>query len=211
MHPLRSYFEVARSRVMRRMGWYAAATAWLALTIAFGAYAAGQMSALQHADLLAYLGGFLTSLHGGLPPGPQLMRAAIFGDGRLVLLGWLLALSLIGVFLSWISLGVKGFAVGFSGAFLLSELGGRGFALLVLGVLPPALIVLPSLMLLCEAAMTYVAEFYHARWRGPAIAQALVRFAGAGGLSLAGIVLAAIVEAYISPLALHLLWPYVGS
>ncbi|MDA8345831.1 MAG: stage II sporulation protein M [Thermaerobacter sp.] len=211
LHPLRAYFDLARARVLRRIGWYAAATAWLLLAIAFGAYAAGQLSALQRADLLAYLGGFLGSLQGGLPPGSQLMRAAIVGDGRLILLGWILALSLVGVFLSWLSLGVKGFSIGFSAAFLLGELGPRGLALLGLGVLPPALIVLPSLMLLCEAAMGYVGDFYHARWRGPAIAQAVMRFAGAGGLALAGIVLAAIVEAYFSPLALHLLWPYVGG
>ncbi len=211
MHPLRAYFELGRNRVMRRIVWYLAGAAWLLLAIAFGAYAAGQLSALQRADLLAYLGGFLGSLHGGLPPGPQLMRAALLGDGRLVLLGWIFALSLVGVVLSWLSLGVKGFAIGFSAAFLLGELGPRGLILLVLGVLPPALLVLPSLMLLCEAAMAYASDFYHARWRGPAIAQALARFAGAGGLALAGIVLAAILEAYVSPLALHFLWPYVGG
>lgn len=211
MHPLHTYLEFARTRVMRRLGWYIAAGAWLLLAIAFGAYAAGQLSALQRADLLAYLGGFLGSLHGGLPPGPQLMRAAIVGDGRLVLLGWVLALSLIGVVLSWLSLAVKGFAVGFSGAFLLGELGTRGLLLLLLGVIPPALIVLPSMMLLSESAVLYASDFYHARWRGPAITQALLRFAGAGGLALAGIVLAAIVEAYLSPLALHLVWPYVGG
>lgn len=211
MHPLRGYYEVARSRVVRRVGWYVAAAAWLVLAICFGVFAASQLSAVQRADLLGYLGGFLGSLYGGLPSGPQLMRSAIVSDGRLVLVGWVLALSLLGVFLSWLSLGVKGFAIGFSGAFLLGELGTRGLVLLMLGVVPPALLVVPSLMLLCESAVAYLTDFYHARWRGPAIAQALIRFAALGGLAFAGIVLAAIVEAYISPLALHLLWPYVGS
>lgn len=211
MHAFAAYLDLVHARVERRLGWYVAAVAWTLCAIAFGAYAATELSALQRADLLAYLGGFLGSLRGGLPPGEQLMRAALLQDGRLVLLAWILALSLVGAALSWLTLGVKAFAIGFSSAFLLGELGSRGLLLLLLGVLPPALLVLPSLWLLSEAAMGYLRDFYRARWRAAGIAEALWHFAGSGAIALAGIVLAALVEAYLSPLALHLVWPYVGG
>ena len=211
MHTLDLYLDIAVRRVRRRVGWYLAAAAWSALAVAFGVYAAGQLSALQRSDLLAYLGGFIGSLQQGMPQGPALMRAALYADGRLLLLSWLLALVVVGVVTSWLWLAVKGFAIGFASAFLLGELGGRGLLLVLLGVVPPALLVLPSIWLLSEAAALYASDFYRARFKAPAMLSALVRFAGAGAIAAGGIVLAATAEAYLSPLALHLLWPYVGG
>ncbi len=211
MHTIDLYLDIAMRRVQRRFGWYLAAAAMSVLAIAFGAYAAGQLSALQRSDLLAYLGGFLGSLQQGLPQGPALMRTALYADGRLLVVSWLLALLVVGAVTSWLWLAVKGFAVGFASAFLLGELGGRGLLLVLLGVLPSALLVLPSIWLLSEAAALYASEFYHARFKAPDMLSALVRFAGAGAIAAGGIVLAATAEAYLSPLALHLLWPYVGG
>ena len=211
MHTIDLYLDIAVRRVRRRFGWYLAAAAWSALAVAFGVYAAGQLSALQRSDLLAYLGVFVGNLQHGMPQGPALMRAALYADGRLLLLSWLMALVVVGVVTSWLWLAVKGFAIGFASAFLLGELGGRGLLLVLLGVIPPALLVLPSIWLLSEAAALYAAEFYRARFKAPAMLSALVRFAGAGAIAAGGIVLAATAEAYLSPLALHLLWPYVGG
>ncbi len=211
MHTIDLYLDIAVRRVQRRLGWYLTAAAMSVLAIAFGAYAAGQLSALQRSDLLAYVGGFLGSLQHGLPQGPALMRAALYADGRLLVVSWLLALLVVGAVTSWLWLAVKGFAIGFASAFLLGELGGRGLLLVLLGVLPAALLVLPSIWLLSEAAALYASEFYRARFKAPQMLSALVRFAGAGAIAAAGIVLAATAEAYLSPLALHLLWPYVGG
>lgn len=211
MHTIDLYLDIAMRRVRRRFGWYFAAAAFTVLAVAFGAYAEEQLSALQRSDLLAYLGGFLGSLQHGLPQGPTLMRAALYADGRLLLLSWMLALVVIGMVTSWLWLAVKGFAIGFASAFLFGELGGRGLVLVLFGVLPPALLVLPSIWLLSEAAALYAGECYRARFKAPAILSALVRFAGSGAIAAVGIVLAATVEAYLSPLALHLLWPYVGG
>ena len=211
MHTIDSYLDIAIRRVRRRLGWYFAAVAWSLLSLGFGAYAAGQLSALQRSDLLAYLGGFLGSLQHGVPQGPALMRAALYADGRLFLLSWLLALVVVGVVTSWLWLAVKGFSIGFTSAFLLGELGGRGLLVVLLGVLPPAMLVLPSIWLLSESAALYASDFYRARLKAPQMISALVRFAGTGAIAASGLVLAATAQAYLSPLALHLLWPYVGG
>ena len=211
MHTIEFYLDIALRRVRRRLGWYLAGAAWSVLALAFGAYAAEQLSPMQRSDLLAYLGGFLGNLQHGLPQGPALMRAALYADGRLFLLSWLLALVVVGAVTSWLWLAVKGFSIGFASAFLLGELGGRGLLIVVLGVLPPAVIVLPSIWLLSDAAALYASDFYRARFKTPAMLAALGRFAGAGAIAAMGLVLAATAEAYLSPLALHLLWPYVGG
>lgn len=211
MHAIDLYMDIARRRLERRLGWYLAAAAFTLLAIAFGAYAAGQLSALQRSDLLGYLGGFLGSMQHGLPQGPALMRAALYADGRLLVLSWLLALMVVGAVTSWVWLAVKGFAIGFASAFLLGELGGRGLLLVLLGVVPPALLALPSIWLLSESAALYAGDFYRARFKSQAMLSAVVRFAGAGAIAAIGIVLAATAEAYLSPLALHFLWPYVGG
>lgn len=210
MRSMSFYLDIALRRVQRRFGWYVAAAAWSLLTAAFGVYAADELSAVQRSDLLGYLGGFLGALQHGLPSGPALMRAALAADGRLLLVSWLLSLAVVGVVAGWLWLALKGFAIGFASAFLLGELGGRGLILVLLGVLPPALLLLPSIWLLTEAAAQYASDFYRARLRTPAMLMALVRFAGSGAIAATGIVLAAMAEAYISPLALHALWPYVG-
>jgi len=211
VHALPAYLDLARTRVERRLGWYVVIVAWCLLAMAFGVFAAAELDAVQRADLLSYLGGFLGSVRSGLPPGTQLMRSALLSDGRLLLIAWACTLCLVGAVLSWFTLGVKSFAIGFSAAFLVGELGGQGVVLVLTAVVPPALLVLPSMMLLCEAAMAYVGDFYRARWRAPGIMQAFWRFGASGALALCGIVLAAVVEAYVSPLALHLLWPYIGK
>lgn len=208
---LAGYADAAVRHVRDRLGWYVAALVWCVLGIGFGWYAAGQLTALQRADLLGYLGGFLGHLQGGLPSGPQMMRAALWQNGRIVVVVWLLSLTVLGVLSCWLALAVKGFAVGFSSAFLVAELGGRGAVLVLFGVLPPALLVLPALMLLCEASGGWAHAVYRARFRAGPVAAAFWRFGAAFAVAVAAVALAAAVEAYVSPLALNLLWPYVGG
>lgn len=211
MDVLRGYVDAAAEHVRVRLSWYVAAVVWSTLGIAFGWYAAGQLTALQRADLLAYLGGFLGQLHGGLPSGPQMMRAALWDNARVVLLVWVLSLTIVGSLFTWLALGVKSFAVGFSSAFLLSELGGRGVLLILLGVLPPAILLLPALMMLCETSGSWARDVFRAHFRSQVVAASLWRFGGALTLAVAAVTVAALVEAYLSPLALNALWPYVGG
>lgn len=208
---LTGYVDAAVAHVRDRLGWYLAALVWCLLGIGFGWYAAGQLTALQRADLLSYLGGFLGNLRGGLPSGPSMMRAALWQNGRIIVLVWLLSLSVVGALSAWLALGVKGFAVGFSSAFVMGELGGRGAVLVLLGVLPPAILLLPALMLLCDASGAWAREVYRVRFQGSQMTAAFWRFGGALLICVAAVALAAILEAYLSPLALNVLWPYVGG
>ncbi len=206
---LRSALE---RHLQANIGPYLAALVFVILGMALGLAAVGVLSPLQKADLLRYLGGFMTGLRDGGVSGPAVMREALGTNLRSVLVAFVLGLTVIGLPGLAMLLVLRGFVVGFTAAFLAQELGARGYLLIAAGVIPPTLLLLPALMALGVGAFRFAARLVQTRLHDRAqILEAGGRFMATGALAAALVVGAAVLEAYVSPLLLSALWPFVGG
>lgn len=194
------------------VGAYLAALVFVILGMALGLAAVGVLSPLQKADLLQYLGGFVNGLKDGGVSGPAVMRQALGANLKTALAAFVLGLTVVGLPVLAMLLVLRGFVVGFTAAFLAQELGARGYVLIAAGVLPATLILVPALMALGVGAFRFAAKLFQTRLRSrSAVLEAGGRFLATGALVAALMLGAAVVEAYLSPLLLSALWPFVGG
>lgn len=194
------------------LGAYLGAFLFVILGVALGFSAVGVLSPLQKADLLQYLGGFLGSLKAGQAFGPPVMRLALADNLRSTAVAFLLGLSVVGLPVLTLLLVLRGFVVGFTAGFLAEELGAKGYLLIAAGVLPANILLVPASMVLAVAALRFATGLFRSRLRVRSLVlEALTRYGAAAALVAALAVLAAGLEAYVSPLFLSALWPYVGG
>lgn len=175
--------------------------------VAFGALAVGALEDNQKLELVHYLRHFLGAVRGegeGPPAARQVFSLAFGSNLRTVGLIFLLGLSVIGVPLVPVVVFLRGFILGFTVGFLMSQLGWPGFGMVLLAVLPQNLILVPALLILAAAALAFGGAIVM-RHRGgrpwPAALQLMVLAAGAL-VAAAG---ASLMEGYIAPLFLRLL------
>lgn len=175
--------------------------------VVFGSLAAGAMSLQERQDLTALLRGFMHGLdvETRLPPG-QALHTALSGHGRTLLLFWLLAVSVIGavgvVFVSF----MRGFVNGFVVALLVEELGTRGVVFAAAAVLPHNLLVVPALVVAGAAVLTFARKTAVGCLgrRRLHFQRDLLLCTGLLLLTAPCLALAALVEAYVTPILMRL-------
>lgn len=178
-----------------------------------GSIAVHTLSEQQKEELLTYLQGFFRSLGADANVTPEaVVRHSLFDNvAKTVGLVWLLGLSIIGVPLIVAIVFLRGFMLGFSIAFFVSEMVYRGLALAIVSIVPHNLIIVPAILLSAGAALSFSLA-------------ALVTLFGRRGYNMyrqflsttllcivAGICLvgAALVEAYVTPILIQLAGRYL--
>ena len=173
--------------------------------VVFGALAVGSLDPRSKQEMVRYLGESLSGLSGSGPApgeGSLMLKAALLRSLKYLVLLWVLGISLVGVLgVAALAL-LRGFVSGFTVGFLAAELGWRGIALAVAGHLPQSLLEVPALVIGGTAAVAFslqVIRSWSERRRVPQFYPALARLTGtllATGLVL---VVAGLVESYLSP------------
>jgi stage II sporulation protein M len=173
--------------------------------VVFGALAVGSLDPRSKQEMVRYLGESLSGLSRGGPApaeGSLMLKAALLRSLKYLVLLWVLGISLVGVLgVAALAL-LRGFVSGFTEGFLAAELGWRGVALAVAGHLPQSLLEVPALVIGGTAAVAFslqVIRSWSERRRVPQFYPALARLTGtllATGLVL---VVAGLVESYLSP------------
>lgn len=190
---------------------YSAALLLFVLGVALGCLAVSALSPLQRADLLQYVAGFLQGVKGGVVAGPHLMRQATLANLRALVAAWCIGASLLGVPVVCLLLVLRGFAIGFTVAFLTGELGARGLWLTLIGVVPPNLVIVPAFLLLAVGSFELVARVVRHRRSGRAFRQAYGGYLVTGAVALLLLLVGSVLEAYVSPYLLGALWPYLAG
>lgn len=175
--------------------------------VAFGALAVGALEDNQRLELVHYLKHFLGAVRGegeGAPAARHVFSLAFGSNLRTTGLIFLLGLSIAGVPLVPVVIFLRGFILGFTVGFLLSQLGWPGFGMVFLAVLPQNLILVPFLLILAASALAFGGAVV-LRHRGgkpwPAALQLIVLAVAA----LAAASAASLIEGYVAPLFLRIL------
>jgi stage II sporulation protein M len=172
------------------------------LGIVFGALAVKALDGEQKAELFNYLELFIQGFD--LTPVNEagtLLQQSLLGNIKTIGLIWLLGLLVIGLPLVLVILFTKGFALGFTVGFLVYELGWKGLVFGIASVLPPNLFLVPAILLICVAAVSFSLVVIRSRFftqRHSLYPQLLAYSLWAVITGSLGI-LASLVEVYISP------------
>lgn len=170
--------------------------------VVFGAVIVNSMNVIQKEDLFFYLEQFFENIAGSQEiENGEILKNSFFYHAKYLLLLFILGLSVIGLPIVWILLFLKGLVVGFSVGFIVNQLGLKGLLLASLSIAPQNLVVIPIYLVAGSLSMifslTLLNKLFSSRLSRP-IMQPLSRYAIVFTLLLAGALLAALMEAYVS-------------
>ena len=199
--------RTALEHVRRYAGVYFFLVVLFAVGVAFGALAVGALDATQRLELTHYLDFFLSSLDDPEEriPSVEVARHALSNNWRTAALIFLLGLTVIGVPLVPAVVFLRGFIAGFSVGFLVATRGVDGLLISVFAILPQNVLIIPALLVLSAAALTFSAHLVRPNRQAIPIWTTAVSYLLTGAATFALLGIASLVEGYVSPLFLRLL------
>lgn len=133
-------------------------------------------------------------------------KQSLVGNLKIVMLAYFLGLSVIGVPILLILIFVRGFVLGFTVGFFIDELLYKGMLLTLISVFPQNLIMVPCIIVSSVAALSFSGALIRSRISKQkfSLANKFLRFSAIMLLMVFAVILAALVEAYITPFLIHL-------
>lgn len=182
--------------------------------VIFGAIIVNSMNFTQKQDLYFYLHQFFGQVIKG-PVGSKqmLFQSSLFYHLKYLLVIFILGLSIIGMPIIWVLLFMKGIVVGFSVGFLVNQMGWHGLLLAAASIAPQNLLIIPAYLIAGSLAMIFsltLIQKLTAKKNNHPLLQPFFRysiiFLGLFGI----VVVAALVESYLSPQAMKQIidWTY---
>lgn len=116
--------------------------------IVAGSMAVNQLDYQQRGEMTNYFNGFLKLLNGSEINGLALFKISLLDNLKVILLLWFLGLTVIGIPVFYLVIGMRGFCTGFSSGVIMSVLGFKGILISVVCFLPKEVIILPCLIVI---------------------------------------------------------------
>ncbi len=166
----------------------------------FGVLATGILGPTQRDCLLSYLD---QGLHGEIfTPNSIYTRQTIIANIKIVFFLFFMGISVIGVPLALLLVFTRGFILGYSISFLLRTMGFKGLVLILTGVMPHNLLIIPALFIMVIAIIDFAAALTKIRFtkKQVVIGEELIKCAVLTLVVLVIMMLAGFVQGYITPL-----------
>jgi len=189
--------------VRRNLGLILLLAAFFVIGVIFGGLAIRSSAARDRAEITAYLTEtFERVVHPEAADSWLIFKLSLRRSAIQVAFLWAVGITLLAIPCTAVGALVFGFVSGYTVSFLTAELGWGGLALAVAGHLPHSLLAIPALIMGATAAASFslqILRSWRERRRLTNFYPALARFTV--GLLAAGLVLvlAGVVEAYVSP------------
>lgn len=166
----------------------------------FGVLATSVLSPAQRDNLLSYLN---QGLHGEIyTPNNIYTRQTMVANVKMVFFLFFMGISVIGVPLALLLIFTRGFILGYSVSFLLRTMGFKGLILVLTGIAPHNLLIIPALFVMVIAIIDFAAALTKIRFtkKQVVIGEELIKCAVLTVIVLAAMLLAGLVQSYITPL-----------
>ncbi len=166
----------------------------------FGVLATGVLDPVQRDNLMSYLD---QGLHGEIfIPNGIYTRQTIVANIKTVFFLFFMGISVIGVPLALLLIFTRGFIIGFSISFLLRVMGFKGLVLILTGILPHNLLIIPALFLMVVAIIDFAAALTKIRFtkKQVAVGEELIKCATLTLVVLLVMMFAGFIQGYITPL-----------
>lgn len=120
----------------------------LIVGVSAGAFTVNGLSSIQREELVNYFNGFLQLMDNQKIENVELFKISLLENLKIIIVIWFLGVTIIGIPLIFIVIGIKGFITGFSVGFIIGSLGNNGIIFTLLAILPKEMIILPSIIAL---------------------------------------------------------------
>lgn len=181
--------------------------------IIFGAIIVNSLTLTQKEDLFYYLSQFFGELkQGKIAASSDMLMYSIKENTKSILLMWILGISIVGMPIIVILLFLKGIVIGFTVGFLVNQTGWQGFMLACVSVLPQNIILVPVTILIASSAVVISIKMIKRQFlktNRERLRPFFMQYIMVLGISLACIVLAGLLEAFLSPSLMKLVIDYI--
>lgn len=167
----------------------------------------------QKHEMINFLDSFFKVLNQNNIDSFELLKQSLVNNIQTILLVWLLGITVIGLPIVVIIVILRGFIIGFTVGFLISELGFKGFIFSSLAILPQNIFIIPGIIIISAFSISFslkivknkISKNLRYRFSADLIKYSLTV------VSLSSILLiGSIIEAYITPLLMKLILGYVS-
>jgi stage II sporulation protein M len=123
--------------------------------IVIGIYSVKYMASYDRTDLVSYLNNFTQNISQSNFKYSSILVDVIKNNIPLIIAIWFLGLTMIGIPIILLIDVIKGFTVGFTLSFIISDFGTKGLGVAILGVIPQNLIYIPCLIISSVFSMEF--------------------------------------------------------
>lgn len=173
--------------------------------ISTGAFTVNALGDTQSDELYSYLQEFLYIM--GTQDSvnvTELLKLSIFNHLKIIIILWVLGITVIGIPLILIIIGIKGFTIGFTVGFLIRYMDFKGVLFTVLAILPQSIIVIPCYILAAVICINFALTIARSRtkkkYRKEDIRTQFFSYSTIIILLFFVLMIGSIVEAYITPI-----------
>lgn len=168
--------------------------------IIVGALGLRVLSVDEKAELVSYLEVFMRSLSSYGVESSTIFRLSFMHNLKTGLLLWGFGLAVIGVPLTCMMLVVRGFALGFTSAFIVKEVAAGGLLVFAGGILPHNLISVPAFIILSSYSLSFSLMLVKERpWTYGGLWKSSLSYTLKFIIIMGVLVLSSLTEAYLSP------------
>lgn len=195
-------------------GLYFLVIVFFAAGVAGGAFTLKALDDSEKQSLIKYLQGFFQILGSQKIDSGAVFAQSLKNNLQTAAVIWILGITIIGIPLTLIVIGIRGFIVGFTVGFLINSLGTKGLLFSVLVILPQNIIIIPCLIgigvLSISFSLMIIRDKLAKRWTKN-YWQKLISYslltAILTGISVCG----SLIEAYVTPEFIKLISSYLNS
>jgi len=183
--------------------------------ISAGAFTVYGLSAIQREELAHYFEGFLQLFDRQNIDSNELLKIALFENAKIVAVLWVLGVTIIGIPFIFILIGIRGFITGFASGFAIKSLGMKGALFTLFALIPKEIVIIPCIIALGVNGINFSLNIIKNRsvkhlskesLKTSFIAYCFVTLFFSGFIFM-GI----LVEAYIIPIFIRIMIPFIIS
>ena len=116
--------------------------------VSAGAFTVNGLSSIQRTELTNYFQGFLELFENQRVDSNEILQISLVDNARLVAILWTLGVTIIGIPLIYLFVGVRGFITGFTSAFIIDLMGVKGVIFTLFSIVPKEIIIIPCVIAL---------------------------------------------------------------
>lgn len=206
---MKKIIGIIQKHIRLNISIYFIALLFFTIGIVTGTYTIKALPDSQKVELINYLEGFFQILKNQNIDSYQLLFQSLLNNLKLFVPIWILGLTIIGTPIILILLGFRGFILGFTLGFVIDELALKGVLFIILSILPHNLFYIPGLIGIGVMAISFSLFIFKNRIKKQKLQNRksqIWTYTMAMMLISILLLLGSIVEAYITPLFMKVLF-----
>lgn len=195
-------------------GLYFLVMVFFAAGVAGGAFTLKALDDTEKQALIKYLQGFFQILGSQKINSGAVFAQSLKNNIQTAVVIWILGITIIGIPLTLIIIGLRGFIIGFTVGFLINSLGTKGLFFSILVILPQNIIIIPCLIAIGVLSISFslmiTRDRMAKRWTKN-YWQKFLSYSILIALLLMVSICGSLVEAYVTPVFINLMSSYLNS